>query len=244
MYDKPRFLPAGDRALFMELGDSIEEECNAVIRGIVDFICEANIKGIEEAVPTYRSILVYYDPFVMNFYETVKTMEMIYKRINIKFIKKGSVVEIPVLYGGDAGPDLPFVAKHARLTEDEVIEIHCSRDYLIYMLGFIPGFTYLGGMDERIATPRLERPRERIPAGSVGIAEKQTAIYSIDSPGGWRIIGLTPVKLYDPDREQPILPRVGDSIRFRAITREGFDEIKRRVEEGTYQPEVIRGEEE
>lgn len=241
MYNEPRFMPVGDQALLMELGDDIEEGCNACIKGMIELIEEVGIKGIIETIPSYRSILIYYDPFVTDFNETVDRLKKIYGRLDIKSVEKGDTVIIPVLYGGEVGPDLQFVARYTGLTEEEVIDIHTSMDYLIYMLGFAPGFPYLGGIDERIQVPRLETPREWIPAGSVGIAGRQTGIYTVDSPGGWRVIGLTPVKLYDPHRDIPVILRIGDYIRFRPITVEEFDEIKKGVESGTYYPEVLRG---
>ena len=149
-------------------------------------------------------------------------------------IPPSDVLEIPVLYGGGAGPDLEFVAQHNNKTPEEVIKIHTSAEYLIYMLGFTPGFTYLGGMDESIATPRLKQPRVKIPAGSVGIAGSQTGVYPIDSPGGWQLIGRTPVRMYDPNRADPILPKAGEYIKFYAITQEEFDEIARQEAAGTY----------
>ena len=135
------------------------------------------------------------------------------------------MLEIPVLYGGEMGPDLEFVAQHAGKTPEEVVGIHTSADYLIYMLGFTPGFAYLGGMSGEIAAPRLETPRVKIPAGSVGIAGSQTGVYPIDSPGGWQLIGRTPVRMYDPEREPPILPQAGQYIRFYPIDRAEFDRI-------------------
>ena len=132
------------------------------------------------------------------------------------------------------GPDLPFVARHCGLSPDEVIRIHSAAEYLVYMLGFTPGFPYLGGMDERIATPRLEKPRTRIPAGSVGIAGTQTGAYPLDTPGGWQLIGRTPVKLYDPDREQPILLRAGQFVKFTPIDDKAYAEIAAAVQSGAY----------
>ncbi|HPS70359.1 MAG TPA: 5-oxoprolinase subunit PxpB [Candidatus Cryosericum sp.] len=240
MYSEPRFLPAGDQALVMELGDAIEEPCSMAIRSLVESIRREQVPGVRETIPSYRSILVLYDPMVSGFDEMVRTLAGLFSRLDVHAAAKGDILVVPVLYGGEAGPDLPFVAEHAGMSEEEVIALHASRDYLIYMLGFTPGFTYLGGMDERIATPRLERPRERIPAGSVGIAGKQTGIYPIDSPGGWRLIGLTPMRLYDPHRDPPILPSVGGYIRFRRIDGSEFSAIAGQVERGEYQPEVIR----
>ena len=150
--------------------------------------------------------------------------------------------EIPVCYGGEYGPDIQNIADHAGLSVEEVIQIHTSRDYLIYMLGFLPGFTYLGGLDERIHTPRLANPRIRIPAGSVGIGGSQTGIYPMDSPGGWQLMGMTPVKTYDPDREVPILVEAGDYIRFVAIDEDEFHRIKELVDKNEYQCVVREGD--
>ncbi|HHY76979.1 MAG TPA: 5-oxoprolinase subunit PxpB, partial [Clostridiales bacterium] len=148
------------------------------------------------------------------------------------------VVEIPTIYGGEYGPDIEFVAQHNNLTVDEVIEIHSSRNYLIYMLGFTPGFPYLGGMSEKIETPRLKTPRTKIPAGSVGIAGKQTGIYPIDSPGGWQLIGRTPVKLYDPLADPPVLLNAGDYVRFVPIDEKEYKSILKQVEENKYKVKI------
>ena len=137
-----------------------------------------------------------------------------------------TVVEIPTVYGGEFGPDLGFVASHNNLTEDEVVAIHSGTDYLVYMLGFIPGFTYLGGMDPRIATPRLPSPRTLIPAGSVGIAGEQTGTYPSDSPGGWQIIGRTPVTMYDMSKKQAALLSAGDYVRYVPIDEAEYNRIK------------------
>lgn len=145
------------------------------------------------------------------------------------------VYEIPVCYGGEYGPDIENIAEHAGLSVEEVIKIHSSRDYLIYMLGFLPGFCYLGGLDERIHTPRLANPRIKINAGSVGIGGSQTGIYPLDSPGGWQLMGMTPVKTYDPDREIPILVEAGDYIRFVPIDEDEYKRIRELVERGEYQ---------
>jgi KipI family sensor histidine kinase inhibitor len=138
------------------------------------------------------------------------------------------IVEIQVAYGDDFGPDLEFVAQHNNLTPEEVIQIHTSGTYLIYMLGFTPGFPFLGGLSEKIFTPRLEKPRQLVPAGSVGIAKNQTGIYPIDSPGGWQLIGRTPIKLYDPTGFPPILLKAGNYLRFKSISRKDFQEIASR----------------
>ena len=150
-------------------------------------------------------------------------------------------MKIPVCYGGDFGPDLSDVAEHAGMSAEEVIAIHSGHDYLIDMLGFLPGFAYLGGLDERLHTPRLATPRTRIEPGAVGIGGAQTGIYPLASPGGWRIIGRTPVRPYDPDRESPILYAAGDYLRFVPITPQEFSLIETQVESGTYECEIVKG---
>ena len=152
------------------------------------------------------------------------------------------VFEIPVCYGGAYGPDLKTIADHAGLTQEEVIRIHSSRDYLIYMLGFLPGFCYLGGLAERIHTPRLANPRKNIRAGSVGIGGSQTGIYPLDSPGGWQLMGMTPVKTYDPEREIPILVEAGDYIRFIPVDEGEYRRIKDLVERDEYPCIIHEGE--
>ena len=139
------------------------------------------------------------------------------------------VVEIPTAYGGDFGPDLPFVASHNGLSEADVVSIHAGADYLVYMMGFSPGFPYLGGMSERIATPRLTTPRTVIPAGSVGIAQAQTGVYPVESPGGWQLIGRTPIPLFDASRHPPVIVEPGDSIRFVPIGADEYDAIAARA---------------
>lgn len=154
-------------------------------------------------------------------------------------IPQPRIIEIPTLYGGDYGPDLPYVAEHNGITTEDVIKIHCSVDYLIYMLGFTPGFPYLGGMSEKIAAPRLSVPRTKIPAGSVGIAGKQTGIYPIESPGGWQLIGRTPLKLYDPKRQPPIVLQAGDYIRFVPISIDKYNEISELILQDSYKINII-----
>jgi KipI family sensor histidine kinase inhibitor len=221
MYDKPRFLSAGDSALIIELGNEISEECNARVVSLSEEI--RDITGVVEILPTYRSLLVYYDPSLIEFDEIKELSKEKWKTLKTLEIK-GKVFEVPVCYDDDFGPDLSFVAQHSNMSEEEVIKIHCSGNYRVFMLGFLPGFPYLGGMDERIAAPRLEKPRTKIPAGSVGIAGKQTGIYPLDSPGGWRIIGRTPVKMYDPEAKDPVPIRAGDTIRFVRISKREYEE--------------------
>lgn len=233
--EQPRFLLTGDTSLSVEFGNEISEAINRRIRAFGLALEAAAIPGVTELVPTYRSMMIHYDPEVIG-YEALKArLTAVLGGLDQVALPPSQVLEIPVLYGGEAGPDLAFVAEHAGLTPEEVIARHTRPEYLIYMLGFTPGFTYLGGLNEKIHTPRLTQPRVKIPGGSVGIAGSQTGVYPIDSPGGWQLIGRTPVKLYDPNRAEPILPRAGQYIKFRAVDQAEFDEISRQVEAGTYQ---------
>ena len=209
-----RFLLSGDSAVTVEFGNEISEHINAQIRAFSIALTESKLPGIVELVPTYRSLMVHYDPEVIPYGVLVKKLKGLLNQLDHIRIPPSDVLEIPVLYGGEEmGPDLGFVAEHNHKTPDEVIRIHTSTEYLIYMLGFTPGFTYLGGMSEEI------------PAGSVGIAGSQTGVYPIDSPGGWQLIGRTPVRMYDPDRAVPILPKAGQYIKFYAIDQAEFDRI-------------------
>ncbi|NLY36099.1 MAG: 5-oxoprolinase subunit PxpB, partial [Tissierellia bacterium] len=193
---------------------------------------------ILEFLPTYRSLLIHYDPLKLSYDELLKELQNLVSLVDKEDRKEFRILEIPVLYGGANGPDIDFVASHNGISQKGVIQIHCSRDYLVYMLGFTPGFAYLGGMNEKIATPRLELPRINIPAGSVGIAGSQTGIYPMASPGGWQIIGRTPIKLYDPLATPPVLLRAGDYVRFIPITKEEFLRIRELVKEDRYSVNV------
>lgn len=210
----PRLVPAGDRTVVVELGGSIDPETNARVHALVRAIEMEPPPGVVDLVPAYASVLVQYDPMQVSLQELSERLDEAALRTAASGPTAAPVVEIPVLYGGEYGPDLDFVAERAGLPEDGVIAMHCEADYPVYMMGFTPGFPYLGGLPERLFTPRLETPRTAIPAGSVGIAESQTGVYPVESPGGWRIVGRTPLRLFDARREPPSLVSAGDRVRF------------------------------
>ena len=234
MYQRARLLPAGDKALSVELGDSISAETNRKVRDLLLAIESQEIPGVIDLVPSYRSLLVYYDPMRVTLPQLERRLSDLEQTLDQAAIHAPKLVEIPALYGGEFGPDLAHVAEHNGLTPEEVVQIHSGADYLVYMMGFTPGFPYLGGMSERIATPRLQTPRTFIPAGSVGIAEQQTGVYPIESPGGWQFIGRTPVQLFDPHQDPPVVVEAGDFIRFAPITETTYYVIQQQVQVGSY----------
>lgn len=239
--DKPKILTSGDSALTIEFGREISPEINQRVSAVAEMMKKHHIEGVTDTIPAFCSLMVCYDPRILSYAVISEKMRQLLKSEVSLTESEKVIVEIPVCYGGKYGPDMQAVASHAGLSEEEVIKIHSGRDYLIYMLGFLPGFTYLGGLDERIHTPRLKNPRITIPAGSVGIGGAQTGIYPLDSPGGWQLIGMTPVKTYDPDREVPILLSAGEYIRFVPIDESEFDRIRKLVEAGEYHCTVRKG---
>ncbi len=240
--DEIKILTEGDSSVLIEFGKEISPQINGRITTLVRMIKGQQIEGVTDLIPAFCSLLINYDPRVIRFEALKRRLEDLLK-LDVESTRSDiRIFEIPVCYGGTHGPDLENIARHGGLTEKEVIQIHASRDYLIYMLGFLPGFSYLGGLDERIHTPRLANPRIRIPAGSVGIGGSQTGIYPLDSPGGWQLLGMTPVKTYDPHREEPILFEAGDYIRFVPVSEKEYKEIKKQVDEGSYQCIVHRKE--
>jgi KipI family sensor histidine kinase inhibitor len=237
-----RILTEGDCSLLVEFGQEISPDINRKISATVQMMKEQHIEGVVDVIPAFCSLLINYDPRVISFEEIRERIQGILK-LDVKAgEQKKRIYEIPVCYGGEYGPDIEHIAEHAGLTVEEVIKLHSSRDYLIYMLGFLPGFCYLGGLDERIHTPRLANPRIKINAGSVGIGGSQTGIYPLDSPGGWQLMGMTPVKTYDPERETPILLEAGDYIRFVPIDEAEYIRLKDLVDRGQYQCTVHEGE--
>lgn len=230
--------PFGDRGLRIQFGDAISPETNQRIRSFTVLLEKENIPGVEEWIPAYTALTVFYDPYVVKFTEMKQVLLDLYECLPQVALPPAQVIHIPTRYGAEKGPDLADVAKHNGLDEQTVVEIHSRTPYLIYMMGFTPGFPYLGGMSRRIATPRLPKPRPKIPAGSVGIAGEQTGIYSMETPGGWRIIGQTPVKLYDPEKTPPVLLKAGNYIQFVPISDDEFDAIRQAVVKGTYEPHI------
>ncbi|WP_237154170.1 5-oxoprolinase subunit PxpB [Oryzibacter oryziterrae] len=212
----PRILACGDKALSVEFADRIDEGVNASVIALAEDLCADAIEGVTEVVPTYRSLMVTYDPLLARGRVLAAEIERRLASISA-VVPEGCLFDVPVVYGGGAGLDFEELAALKGLTSDELIALHASVEYRVYMIGFAPGFAYLGGLPQALHTPRLATPRQRVEAGSIGIGGQQASINSLAGPSGWRYIGRTPLRLFDPARAAPCLLRAGDRIRFRAI---------------------------
>ncbi|MEG6584729.1 5-oxoprolinase subunit PxpB [Dendrosporobacter sp. 1207_IL3150] len=235
-----QFLPLSETAVLVEFGKSISPEINSKVKSLGEYLERNSFPGMIEYVSAFSSVTVFYNPLVVmkNCKQAIGLKYSMAHQIVTGILKEAvgklgssfksnpKVVEIPVCYGGEFGPDLPYVAEQNKLNIDEVIEIHSSGEYLVYMIGFAPGFPYLGGMSERIAAPRRQSPRTAIPARSVGIAGMQTGIYPITTPGGWQLIGSTPVELFRPTEDPPSLLQAGDIVRFRPISLKEYEKLR------------------
>lgn len=228
IYPAPIFRIAGDQGLLMEFGDAIDPTVNQRIRAVVLALEADPPRGLVEVIPTYCSIIVVYDPWLINPEILTPILSAMNNCLEETRIPEPETTVLPVCYDPLLGPDIEGLAKLHNLTIQEVVDLHTAPLYPIYMLGFTPGFPYLGGLSEKLYTPRLDSPRKKVPAGSVGIANNQTGIYSIESPGGWRLIGLCPIRIFDPERKNPILLKAGNLLKFQAIDLETFHEIKKR----------------
>lgn len=221
-----RIEPLGDRAVQVVLGDAPDEPTRRRIMAASRRVREAGLPGVIECVPGFTSLTIHFDPLQLP--PSADRLDDLLSGLDESAGDDGRLVEIPVCYGAEFGPDLESVASLHGLAADEVVALHAAGDYRVHLVGFVPGFPYLGGLEARLATPRRESPRTAVPAGSVGIGGAQTGIYPVESPGGWQLIGRTPLRLFDAHRDPPALLRAGDRIRFVPVDAEAF----RGLEEG------------
>lgn len=212
-----RVVPLGDSCAAVQFAQTIDETVNARCTALAASIAQSRIPGVRDIVPTYNAVTVHFDPLQTDTSTLIAALESGLRADAIAPGPAAPTIEIPIEYGGEHGPDLASVAEFARCSEADVVRLHTSTVYRVYMLGFLPGFAYMGPVDARIAMPRLETPRLRVAAGSVGIAGVQTGIYPFDSPGGWRIVGRTPSRPFDLSRAEPFLLKAGDAVKFIAV---------------------------
>jgi inhibitor of KinA len=218
-----RIVPAGDSALFVEFEERIDAAVNARAIALAESLQAAAMAGVRDVVPTYRTVAVFFDPLRTNYDALVERLERDAARPAPEAAHDREPIRIPVCYGGDLGPDLGAVAAFGGISEDKVIALHTAATYRVFMLGFVAGFAYMGIVDPRIAAPRRSTPRLKVPLGSVGVAGVQTGIYPAETPGGWQLLGRTPVKPFDPDRAEPFLMKAGDGVQFYAIDRDAYE---------------------
>ncbi len=221
-YSKPRVLLCGETAVSIEFGEAIDPLVNGMVHRLHAILGAKRRPGILGMNPTYRSLLIHYDPWLCSYESLLLLIDECLEQNGADPPGHGRTVEIPVCYGGEFGPDIEYVAGRCGLSPGDVAALHGRPLYRVYMIGFTPGFPYLGGMDERLFTPRKTEISGRVPAGSIGVADRQTGIYPIESPGGWWLIGRTPVKLFDLLKPDPFIIAAGDRVKFRPIEKEEF----------------------
>ncbi len=220
LYEKPVYQPMGDRSLLVELGNEIHLAVHERVRRLFLAVKQASLDTLLDAVPGYCSLLLVFDPRITTSNQIRKTIDDLFHNVDEFELPEPANIEIPVMYGGEYGPDLEWVAEYHKTTPEDIILRHTQNGYHVYMIGFIPGFPYMGELPETLETPRKKTPRTAVPKGSVGLAQKQTGIYPARSPGGWQIIGRTPLNLFDPLKYPPSLLEMGDRVRFFRITEE------------------------
>lgn len=207
-------VPLGDSSALVQLGDEIDLALNQRVHALSQLIEAAAPSGLLETVPAYGTLLVHYDPLTLSFEQVKHFIQSKMERLHEHTRRQHRLIEVPTQYGGEHGPDLEYVARRLNLAPPDVIRLHSATTYTVYMMGFMPGYPYMGKLDDALIMPRLETPRTRVPAGTVAIAGSQTGIYSVESPGGWNLIGWTPLILFDPTSASPFLFRPGDEVKF------------------------------
>jgi KipI family sensor histidine kinase inhibitor len=219
-YDPPLFRILGDRALLVELGDQINPLINEKVRELFLKLDGRRVEGIMELVPSYRSLMLVYDPLRIGFDQLREEILRLHQSADPSLVPQPRTLSVPVVYGGEYGPDLEWVADFHNIPPERVIALHTGTTYRVYMIGFTPGYPYLGELPEGLATPRRETPRTVVPQGSVAIAQRQTGIYPVQSPGGWHILGWTPISLFDANQWPPAPLEMGDRVKFFPIQKE------------------------
>lgn len=214
-------------------------DVNTRVRALEYLIAHKAVSGVVETVPTYRALLVYYDPSIVGYDALCAQLATLAEQATTTAMPPAREVELPCCYEGELGPDLDAAAQRLALSVDELVRLHAGAEYLVYFIGFTPGLPYMTGAPERLTIARLDSPRVKVPAGSVAIGGIQCCVYPVESPGGFWLLGRTPVRLYDPDAAEPILLKPGDRVRFRRIERREYDDIAERVAAGRFRP-VIR----
>ncbi|MDZ5784584.1 5-oxoprolinase subunit PxpB [Marinococcus luteus] len=237
-------LPIGDHALSVQFENVISPSVNRQVHRLYEALTKERLVGMSECVPGYRALTVYYDPLQIQYERLYELIHNVFERMDKASEGAMKTYYLPVCYDVSFGQDIERLAAENKLSVDEVVDLHSSSTYFIYMLGFTPGFPYLGGLDERLHTPRLETPRGKVEAGSVGIADAQTGVYSIDSPGGWNIIGKTPVPLFNTAHDKPALLTPGHLLRFEPVGFEEYAEIEKSIGYGGYSIRVEKEGEE
>lgn len=236
-----KFLVAGECGLLIQFGEGISPKINRFVQQLTRLLQERELEGIAEVVPTYRSVMIHFEPLVLTRQSLIAYVEELIAGLLPQKLETlpSRLIKVPVCYGGVLGPDLEYVSRFTGLSPDAVIQLHTSQAYLVYMLGFTPGFPYLGTLADELVMPRKEKPLTRVPAGSVGIAGSQTGFYPGESQGEWWLIGRTPIKTVDLLSHRSFLVSPGDYVRFEAISLEEYFALRKTVMLGEYQPEIV-----
>jgi inhibitor of KinA len=230
LYEKFKVLDCGDKAILLEFGDKIDLKTFRIVQRLFQALRERENLGIVETVPSYRSLLIYYNPIITEVQDIIEKIREIENSLDDYELKSSQLIKIPIVYDGEFGPDLEFVADYHRVTTETIIKLHTETTYINCMYGFVPGFVLLLGLPPELETPRKDNPRLKVPAGSVGIGGAQTGVYPFESPGGWQLVGRTPLKLFNLNAETPNIVGIGDEIRFEQISQEEYFSILKRVE--------------